>query len=156
MLYSNDFEDHHFHQHETSISKKEEHHGGRIALRIIGSFLILGGFSLIIFALTEFFGDTIQDHFYFFFVGAPAIFLGIVMICMSFFSNLAGKITKPNIPDTIHKTKVCPYCKEPNLSSAEVCVKCGRTFTKADKTCPECGTLNDPEATFCKTCGKML
>ena len=127
--------------------------GLRTGLRVAGAVLVAAGLGLMVTAGVEFFtlqGFEQPHKLWMFFVGMPALGVGIGMLQLGFVgvgARYAAGEYAPVVKDT------AGY-----LTDGRGILNVGATAARpaAGPYCRSCGTRNDADAKFCDSCGTSM
>ncbi len=121
----------------------------KLALKLVGMLLIIGGATLIIIGFSDFISALTRGEepelFVCSFLGIPIFFLGIASVIYGYMRKVSLKVTKVSM-DT-----------EKNLHKVTVIHSLSNEIdTLSKKVCPSCKLENDSDSAFCKHCGTKL
>ncbi len=156
----------------------------RKAFRVLGPALAAAGLICIVIAFVNFaraFGhfDRSPTLFWLFFLGAPLLFVGVVLTNAGYMGAVTRYVAQEQAPvaaDTINylasetapaartlagalreglsdSRRACPACAASNDPDARFCDSCGRAL---HRVCAACQKENDPDAKFCDACGRPV
>lgn len=156
--------------------KERQHQKKKIVMRIIGAVLIVAGITCAIIGFADMpkaFEEKRLPMIWLFFVGFPALFVGIFLVVASLQRAINKFIKNENVPvinemgkevapafsavagaiNSAVQGKTCPDCGAVNEKDAQFCKSCGKPLIVR---CKACGSENNPDAKFCDKCGQPL
>lgn len=156
--------------------KEKQHQKKKIVLHIIGAVLIAVGLVCAIIGFIDMpksFQEGRMPMFWLFFIGFPALFVGIFLLLASFQRAINKFIKNENVPvinemgqeispavsamaGAMHSAvqgKACSACGAVNDKDAQFCKACGKPLIVK---CKSCGVENETDAKFCDKCGQPL
>jgi hypothetical protein len=137
------------------------HRQVRKMLRIAGVIAALIGLTCIVIGTGEFvlgFGSTGSPKlFWLNFVGAPILFVGLVMLALGFTGAVARYQAAELAPVAIDTANEVSDAAGPAVRAVAQSVVEGIRIADADtSTCPSCGVFNDADASCCDACGVRM
>lgn len=121
----------------------------KLASKLIGILLIIGGMALIIVGFTDFISALTKELepklFVCSFLGIPTFFLGMALAVYGFIRKVSIKITKLSMDteNNLHKVTVIHSLNN-------------EVDTLSKRVCSSCKLENDSDSVFCKHCGTKL
>ncbi|MEO1128550.1 MAG: hypothetical protein AAFX05_02455 [Planctomycetota bacterium] len=140
------------------------HRQVRKTLRIAGVIAALIGLTCIVIGTGEFvlgFGSRMGTGspklFWLNFVGAPILFVGLVMLALGFTGAVARYQAAELAPVAIDTANEVSDAARPAVRAVAQSVVEGIRSADADtSTCPSCGVSNDGDASYCDACGVRM
>lgn len=156
--------------------KEKQHQKKKVIMRIIGAILIVAGAVCAIIGFADMgkaFKENRMPMFWLFFIGFPAIAIGVFLTLASFQRAIQRYVKNESVPvinemgqeispafsamaGAMHSAvqgKICPSCGAVNDKDAQFCKSCGKALALV---CKYCGETNNSDAKFCDKCGKPL
>lgn len=144
--------------------EKKKHEQTKKKLKIIGTVLIVLGIVCEVVGMLDFEfaanNQRMPTLFFLTFLGAPCIFVGIVLLIFGCRKEIMSYTKNEVVPVVNDATEELKPAIKSVVGAVKEGLKDGEGETKSEEKrgifCPVCGSLNQPENKFCDKCGTQL